>query len=142
MRATSCSTTNSSAASEQLHTLSSLCTRCTCRKHWSGWPTPTTSTQTCCRPASQTGTPRPTWHPPSQSRGVKLGPTYFIPNLQIGSFGGITPLLSLLKDRSQLWDVAAAGPIAGVSASIALLAIGLSQSHPGGLPQVCTVAVM
>jgi hypothetical protein len=71
--------------------------------------------------------------------GVKLGPTYFIPNLQIGSFGGITPLQSLLKNRSQLWDVAAAGPVAGVSASIALLAIGLSQSHPGGLPQVgCT----
>jgi hypothetical protein len=69
-------------------------------------------------------------------RGVKLGPTYFIPNLQIGSFGGITPLQSLLKDRNQLWDVAAAGPIAGVSASIALLVIGLSQSHPGGLPQV------
>uniref|UniRef100_A0A383VG94 Peptidase M50 domain-containing protein n=1 Tax=Tetradesmus obliquus TaxID=3088 RepID=A0A383VG94_TETOB len=74
-------------------------------------------------------------------RGVKLGPTYFIPNLQIGSFGGITPLLSLLKDRSQLWDVAAAGPIAGVSASIALLAIGLSQSHPGGLPQELLVPV-
>jgi hypothetical protein len=68
--------------------------------------------------------------------GVKLGPTYFIPNLQIGSFGGITPLQSLLKNRSQLWDVAAAGPVAGISASIALLAIGLSQSHPGGLPQV------
>lgn len=69
-------------------------------------------------------------------RGVKLGPTYFVPNLQIGSFGGITPLQSLLKNRSELWDVAAAGPLAGVSASIALLVVGLSQSHPGGLPQV------
>lgn len=56
--------------------------------------------------------------------------------MQIGSFGGITPLQSLVKNRSDLWDVAAAGPVAGVAASAALLFIGLSQSHPGGLPQV------
>ena len=56
--------------------------------------------------------------------------------VQIGSFGGITPFQSLLKNRSDLWDVAAAGPIAGIAASTALLAIGLSQSHQGGLPQV------
>eukprot|EP00879_Flechtneria_rotunda_P009167 GHRR01009597.1.p1 GENE.GHRR01009597.1~~GHRR01009597.1.p1 ORF type:complete len:273 (+),score=91.81 GHRR01009597.1:1379-2197(+) len=74
-------------------------------------------------------------------RGVKLGPTYFVPNLQIGSFGGITPLQSLLKNRSHLWDVAAAGPIAGVATSLALLLIGLSQSHPGGLPQELLVPV-
>lgn len=56
--------------------------------------------------------------------------------VQIGSFGGITPFQSLLKNRSDLWDVAAAGPLAGIAASTALLAIGLSQSHQGGLPQV------
>ncbi len=32
-------------------------------------------------------------------RNVKLGPTYFIPNLQLGSFGAITPITSLLKSR-------------------------------------------
>eukprot|EP00775_Hariotina_reticulata_P007491 gene7491-7700_t len=74
-------------------------------------------------------------------RKVKLGPTYFVPNLQIGSFGGITPLQSLVKNRSDLWDVAAAGPVAGVAASAALLFIGLSQSHPGGLPQELLVPV-
>ncbi len=116
------------------------------------------------------------------ARGVKVGPTYFIPNFQIGSFGGITPISSLLKvrgaqgvacmpastrralqlrpgaapwrgenwralagrcfarararlqDRTQLWDVAAAGPLAGVLFSVALLAVGLSQSQPGALP--------
>lgn len=56
--------------------------------------------------------------------------------VQIGSFGGITPFESLLKNRGDLWDVAAAGPIAGIAASTALLAIGLSQSHEGGLPPV------
>ncbi len=30
-------------------------------------------------------------------RGVKLGPTYFIPNFQIGSFGAITPIVSTIK---------------------------------------------
>lgn len=58
--------------------------------------------------------------------------------LQIGSFGGITPLQSLLKNRSDLWDVAAAGPAAGIAASATLLIIGLTQSHPGSLAQVCT----
>lgn len=55
-----------------------------------------------------------------------------MPNLQIGSFSAITPFASLLKDRRQLWDVAAAGPAAGVAVSVLLLAVGLSQSAPGG----------
>ncbi|KIZ03245.1 hypothetical protein MNEG_4714 [Monoraphidium neglectum] len=76
-------------------------------------------------------------------RKVKLGPTYFIPNLQIGSFGAITPLASLLKGRRDLWDVAAAGPIAGGLASLALLAIGLQQSQQGGggIPQELMIPV-
>jgi hypothetical protein len=56
-------------------------------------------------------------------RKVKLGPTFFIPNLQIGSFGAITPIASLLKGRRDLWDVAAAGPIAGGLASLALVRV-------------------
>jgi hypothetical protein len=59
-----------------------------------------------------------------------------VPAVQIGSFGGITPFASLLKNRGVMWDVAAAGPIAGIAASAALLAIGLGQSHQGGLPAV------
>lgn len=62
--------------------------------------------------------------------------------LQIGSFGGITPFQSLLKNRADLWDVAAAGPIAGIAASAALLAVGLSQSHQGGLPPVRPLLVL
>jgi hypothetical protein len=69
-------------------------------------------------------------------RNVKLGPSFFIPNFQIGSFGAVTPIKSLLKNRSELWDVAAAGPLAGFTFSLALLLIGLDQSHPGALPQV------
>jgi membrane-associated protease RseP (regulator of RpoE activity) len=78
------------------------------------------------------------------ARGVRLGPTYFIPNLQIGSFGAITPIASLLPSRRELWDVAAAGPIAGGLASAALLFAGLAQSHvgePGSLPAELLVPV-
>lgn len=74
-------------------------------------------------------------------RKVKLGPTFFIPNLQIGSFGAITPFASLLKGRGDMWDVSAAGPIAGGLASLALLVIGLQQSQQGGLPPELLVPV-
>jgi hypothetical protein len=81
--------------------------------------------------------PEPATHwLPALHRNVKLGPSFFIPNFQIGSFGAVTPFKSLLKNRSELWDVAAAGPLAGFTFSLALLLIGLDQSHPGALPQV------
>jgi membrane-associated protease RseP (regulator of RpoE activity) len=78
------------------------------------------------------------------AKKVRLGPTYFIPNLQIGSFGAITPIASLLESRRELWDVAAAGPIAGGLASAGLLIAGLAQSHvgePGSLPAELLVPV-
>lgn len=74
-------------------------------------------------------------------RGVRLGPSYFVPNLQLGSFGAITPFASLLKDRSTMWDVSAAGPLAGMLASLAVLLLGLSQSAPGLLPAELLVPV-
>ncbi len=74
-------------------------------------------------------------------RKVKLGPTFFIPNLQIGSFGAITPFASLLRNRQDLWDVAAAGPLAGGLASVSMLLLGLSQSSLGVLPKELLVPV-
>lgn len=85
--------------------------------------------------------PPPFPHSPCTHRNVKLGPTYFIPNLQIGSFGAITPLRSLLRNHRDLWDVAAAGPLAGGLASLALLALGLAASQPGALPKELLVPV-
>lgn len=58
-------------------------------------------------------------------RNVKLGPPFFIPSLQIGNFGIITPLESYPKLRSNLFDVAAAGPIVGLSCSFVALVAGL-----------------
>lgn len=74
-------------------------------------------------------------------RGVKLGPTYFVPNLQLGSFGAITPFTNLLSGRGALWDVAAAGPLAGGLAAAAVLFLGLLQSSPGLLPKELLVPV-
>lgn len=74
-------------------------------------------------------------------REVKLGPTFFVPNFQIGSFGAITSFTSLVKDRLTLWDVAAAGPLAGTLFSASLLALGLYQSQTGNLPAEALVPV-
>uniref|UniRef100_A0A6S8JHV9 Peptidase M50 domain-containing protein n=1 Tax=Dunaliella tertiolecta TaxID=3047 RepID=A0A6S8JHV9_DUNTE len=61
--------------------------------------------------------------------GVRLGPTYFIPNFQIGSFGAITPFISMLKNRTSMWEVSSAGPLTGAAVSALLLGAGLWQSH-------------
>ena len=71
--------------------------------------------------------------------GVKLGPSFFVPYSSVGSFGAITPFTSMLKNRMQLWDVAAAGPLAGLMASTALLVVGLMQSTAGDQSVVAAV---
>lgn len=60
---------------------------------------------------------------------------------QIGAFGGITPFGSQLKNRKEMWDVAAAGPLAGGLASLALVVIGLSQSGSGAADAAMLVPV-
>lgn len=74
-------------------------------------------------------------------RRVKLGPSYFIPNLQVGSFGAITPFKSLLRNHSIMWDVAFAGPLAGALASGALLFMGLMYSNDPTIPKELLVPV-
>jgi hypothetical protein len=46
-------------------------------------------------------------------RQVKLGPSFLIPNGQIGTLGAVLPLKSAVRKRRDLFDVAAAGPAAG-----------------------------
>jgi membrane-associated protease RseP (regulator of RpoE activity) len=66
----------------------------------------------------------------AQRRQVKVSLPFFLPTGQIGSFGAITKFESLLPDRSVLFDVSIAGPIAGGLVSFAMLVIGLFLSHP------------
>lgn len=67
---------------------------------------------------------------------VRLSPPFFLPTLQIGSFGAITRFESLVPNRNVLFDIAIAGPAAGGIVSLLMLLVGLLLSHQGSLFQV------
>ncbi|XWS07656.1 hypothetical protein CRYUN_Cryun41cG0008200 [Craigia yunnanensis] len=56
----------------------------------------------------------------AKSTGVKLGVPFFVPSWQIGSFGAITRIKSIVPNREDLLKVAAAGPLAGFSLGFVL----------------------
>jgi membrane-associated protease RseP (regulator of RpoE activity) len=62
---------------------------------------------------------------------VKLSWPSFLPTAQIGSFGAITRLASVLSSRAALFDVAVAGPIAGGIVALGILLVGLGLSRSG-----------
>lgn len=68
--------------------------------------------------------------------GVKLSWPFFLPAWQLGSFGSLLRLESVLPNRSVLFDVAFAGPAAGGILSFAFLFLGMVLSHPGSLFQL------
>ena len=59
---------------------------------------------------------------------VKLGPSFLIPNSQIGTFASVTAFKSMVRSRRDMFDVAAAGPIAGGITAAALLLAGIALS--------------
>lgn len=67
----------------------------------------------------------------AKTRNVKLGLPFFIPSLQIGQFGIITPFQSYARLRKDLFDIAVAGPVLGSLCSIATLVIGLLMTSSG-----------
>ncbi|MEM9452423.1 MAG: site-2 protease family protein [Cyanobacteria bacterium P01_E01_bin.6] len=69
---------------------------------------------------------------------VRLSPPFFIPALQIGSFGSLTRFESILPNRTVLFDISVAGPLFGGTLSLVFLIIGLLLSHQGSLFQVPT----
>ncbi len=62
---------------------------------------------------------------------VRLAPPFFLPSVQIGSFGAITRFESLLLNRKVLFDISLAGPAAGGILSLLMLVVGLLLSHTG-----------
>jgi membrane-associated protease RseP (regulator of RpoE activity) len=72
----------------------------------------------------------------AQRYQVRLSPPFFLPTLQIGAFGAITRFESLLPNRTALFDIAVAGPVAGGVVSLLMLLTGLILSHPGSMYQV------
>ncbi|KAG0565024.1 hypothetical protein KC19_8G157100, partial [Ceratodon purpureus] len=92
----------------------------------------------------------------AQPRKVKLGISFLIPNITLGSFGAITQLhfsflkrnstrrfKSVLPDKMAKFDVSIAGPLAGGTLSLVMLGVGLSLSmkpeYTGELLQVPTL---
>jgi membrane-associated protease RseP (regulator of RpoE activity) len=67
---------------------------------------------------------------------VRLSWPFFLPAVQIGSFGAITRFESVLPNRKALFDIALAGPAAGGIISLLMLIAGLLLSHQGSLFQV------
>jgi membrane-associated protease RseP (regulator of RpoE activity) len=67
---------------------------------------------------------------------VRLSWPYFLPAVQIGSFGAITRFESLLPNRKVLFDIALAGPAAGGIVSLLMLVTGLLLSHQGSMFQL------
>ncbi|QYX32122.1 site-2 protease family protein [Sphaerospermopsis torques-reginae] len=67
---------------------------------------------------------------------VRLTWPFFLPAVQIGSFGAITRFQSLLPNRKALFDIALAGPAFGGIVSLIMLVTGLLLSHPGSLFQL------
>lgn len=72
----------------------------------------------------------------AKRHNVRLSLPFFIPTLQIGSFGALTKFLSILPNRNVLFDVAFAGPAAGGGLSFLVLLLGLLLSHKGSLFQL------
>jgi membrane-associated protease RseP (regulator of RpoE activity) len=67
----------------------------------------------------------------ARARQVKLSWPSFLPTAQIGSFGAITRFASVLPNRTTLFDVSIAGPLAGGLVSFGLLIMGLVLSRSG-----------
>lgn len=76
----------------------------------------------------------------AQLRDIRLGLPFFLPSLQIGNYGVITPLETYPAQRKDLFDVAAAGPILGSVCSLIALIGGLVVTAGGNpmdwFPQV------
>lgn len=71
----------------------------------------------------------------AQRHNIRLSPAFLIPAWQLGSFGGITRIESVLPDRKTLFDIAIAGPAAGGLLSLGFLFLGLALSPSfGSLP--------
>ncbi|KAK8951194.1 hypothetical protein KSP39_PZI002983 [Platanthera zijinensis] len=65
--------------------------------------------------------------------GVTLGVPYFVPSWQIGSFGAITRIRSIVDNREALLKLAAAGPLVGFLFGLSFLLLGLILPPSDGM---------
>jgi len=63
--------------------------------------------------------------------GIPATPPFFIPGIPpIGTFGAVIRIRGRIPDRNALFDVAAAGPIAGFVVAVPALLLGVARSLP------------
>jgi len=70
----------------------------------------------------------------ARKRGVDVSLPYFIPLppfISLGTMGAVIRMRTTIADRGALFDVGAAGPVAGLVVAIPLLVIGLAHSPLG-----------
>lgn len=77
----------------------------------------------------------------ASKNGIKLGLPYFVPSWQIGTFGAITRIQTIVKNREDLLKVAVAGPAAGFTLGIILLLLGFILPPSDGLGVVVDSSV-
>lgn len=70
--------------------------------------------------------------------GIRLAPPFLLPTWQIGSFGGLTRIESVMPHRTALFDVGFSGPAVGGVLSFGFLLVGLVLSHEGSIFQLST----
>lgn len=71
----------------------------------------------------------------ARARGMNVSPPYFIPvPFALGTFGAFIRMRTPAENRRALFDVAVAGPLAGLAIAIPALLLGLQTSEviPGG----------
>lgn len=69
----------------------------------------------------------------ARRHGAKLSWPFFLPAWQLGSFGALTRIESVLPNRKVLFDIAFAGPAAGGLVALVALILGLFLSGPNSL---------
>ncbi len=73
----------------------------------------------------------------AKAHGIAVTPPFFVPvPFALGTFGAFIKIKSLTPNRRALFDVAVAGPLAGLVFAIPALLLGLRYSHvvPGNAP--------
>src|SRR5262245_24751434 len=79
----------------------------------------------------------------ARSYGASVSLPYFIPApppLPFGTLGAVIVMRSPARDRNSLFDIAVAGPLAGLVVAVPLLLVGLSWSRVGPIPQEAVVS--
>ena len=74
----------------------------------------------------------------ARRHGVEVSLPYFIPlppQVSLGTLGAVIKMRRPIADPDKLFDVGAAGPIAGLCVAIPMLVIGLALSSVGPIPK-------